>query len=97
MQSKRPLSTGWCPHLLMSCIFTSGYDYRLSVHFVPCRGLAPRCPVGSVCRDNIVWLIITCPLSVNTFKFSLDVLIYIAMIIDIEFVEIIFQPISDNK
>ena len=52
MQSKRPLSTGWCPHLLMSCIFTSDYNCRFSVHFVPCRGLAPRCPVGSVCRDN---------------------------------------------
>ena len=52
MQPKRPLSTGWCPHLLMSCIFTSDYDYRFSVHFVPCRGLAPRCPVGSVCRDK---------------------------------------------
>ena len=52
MQPKRPLSTGLCPHLLMSCIFTSDYNCRFSVHFVPCRGLAPRCPVGSVCRDN---------------------------------------------
>ena len=52
MQPKRPLSTGIRPHLLAPCIFASGYHCRLSVHFVPCCGLAPQCPVVPVCRDN---------------------------------------------
>ena len=42
----------YCLHLLMPCIFASCYRCRLSVHFVPCCGLAPQCPVVPVCRDN---------------------------------------------
>ena len=52
MQPKRPLSTDDRLHLLAPCIFASGYGCRLNVHFVPCCGLAPQCPVVPVCRDN---------------------------------------------
>ena len=52
MQPKRPLSTDDRLHLLAPCIFASCYRCRLSVHFVPCYGLAPQCPVVPVCRDK---------------------------------------------
>lgn len=57
IQTKEPLSTHFCVHLFMFCIFTSDYEYRLSVYSFP-AGFSLPDTVQSVRRGKFSYVLL---------------------------------------
>ena len=68
IQTKEPLSTHFCVHLIMFCIFTSDYEYRLSVYSFP-AGFSLPGAVQSVRRDKFSLLFVEMPQAIREQRF----------------------------